>query len=77
MPRSATTFPASLYMNLNAYQSSDKSLDLCFSGEVSNGFCEKAKSHMSRNMRFPTMWYVRPESLRSACSYAQSDQSLC
>ena len=31
---------------------------------------------MSHGMRFPTMWYVRPEqSLRSA--YAQSDQSLC
>ena len=28
-------------------------------------------------MRFPTMWYVQPESLRSACVYAQSDQSLC
>ena len=28
-------------------------------------------------MRFPTMWYVRPKSLRSACAYAQSDQSLC
>ena len=28
-------------------------------------------------MRFPTMWYVRPASLRSACAYAQSDQSLC
>ena len=25
---------------------------------------------MSRDMRFPTMWYVRP-------AYAQSDQSLC
>ena len=23
------------------------------------------------------MWYVRQESLRSACAYAQSDQSLC
>ena len=30
-----------------------------------------------QGMRFPTMWYVRPESLRSACAYAQSDQSLC
>ena len=28
-------------------------------------------------MRFPTMWYVRQQSLRSACAYAQSDQSLC
>ena len=25
---------------------------------------------------FPTMWYVRPKSLRSPCAYAQSDQSL-
>ena len=30
-------------------------------------------------MRFPTMWYhmCNQQSLRSACSYAQSDQSLC
>ena len=31
-------------------------------------------------MRFPTMWYVRPAeivSLRSACAYVQSDQSVC
>ena len=28
-------------------------------------------------MIFPTMWYVRPLSLRSACTYAQSDQNLC
>ena len=27
---------------------------------------------MSRGMRFPTMWYVRP-----AKAYAQTDQSLC
>ena len=26
-------------------------------------------------MRFPTMWYV--QSLRPACAYTQSDQSLC
>ena len=32
---------------------------------------------MSRDMRFPTMWYVRPAKLRPACAYAQSDQSLC
>ena len=34
---------------------------------------------MSRDMRFPTMWYARcdQQSLRSACAYAQSDQSLC
>ena len=28
-------------------------------------------------MRFPTMWYVPPASLRSVFAYAQSDQSLC
>ena len=32
---------------------------------------------VSRSMRFPTMWFVRQQSLRSACAYAQSDQSLC
>ena len=25
----------------------------------------------------PPMWYVRPERLRSACTYAQADHSLC
>ena len=33
--------------------------------------------YMGRGMGFPTMWYVRPENLRSSCAYAQSDQSLC
>ena len=33
--------------------------------------------YLSRGMRFPTMWYVRPAKLRAACAYAQSDQSLC
>ena len=28
-------------------------------------------------MRFPTMWHVRPAGFKSACAYAQSDQSLC
>ena len=28
------------------------------------------EAHMSRDMRVPTMWYVR-------LAYAQSDQSLC
>ena len=28
-------------------------------------------NQMSRYMRFPTMWYVRLASLRSACTYAQ------
>ena len=32
---------------------------------------------MSRDMRFPTIWYVDQQSLRSTCAYAQSDQSLC
>ena len=31
---------------------------------------------MSRDMRFPISWYVPPASLRSACAYMQSDQSL-
>ena len=33
--------------------------------------------NMSHNMRFLTMWYWDQQSLRSACAYAQSDQSLC
>ena len=32
---------------------------------------------LSRGMGFRTMWLVRQRSLRSACAYAQSDQSLC
>ena len=28
-------------------------------------------------MGFPTMWYVRQQTFRPACAYAQSDQSLC
>ena len=36
---------------------------------------------MSRDMRFPTMWYMYTmcdqQNLRSACAYSQSDQSLC
>ena len=32
---------------------------------------------LSQCVRFPTMWYVRPAKDRSACAYAQSDQSLC
>ena len=37
------------------------------------------QAQMSREMRFPTMWYVRPDQqrLRPACAYAQTDQSLC
>ena len=39
----------------------------------------KNYSDLSRNMRFPTMWYVRPAILGSdqTAHYAQSDQSLC
>ena len=33
------------------------------------------KTHLSRHMRFQTMWYV--QGLRSACIYGQFDQSLC
>ena len=34
--------------------------------------------NISCDMRFSTMWYVRPvKPLRSACAYAQYDQSLC
>ena len=29
------------------------------------------------NMRFPTMWLCDQQRLRPACTYAQSDQSLC
>ena len=28
-------------------------------------------------MRFPTMWYCDQQRLRTACAYAQTDQSLC
>ena len=34
------------------------------------------KLQMSRDMRFPTMWYVDQQRLRPACAYVQSDQSL-
>ena len=40
-------------------------------------FTEELVTNMSRDMRFPTMWYVDQQSLRSACAYAQSDQSPC
>ena len=33
--------------------------------------------YISRGMRFPTIWYVRPERPRPACANAQSDQTLC
>ena len=33
---------------------------------------------MSRDIRFPTMWYVPPaKRSRPDCAYVQSDQSLC
>ena len=33
--------------------------------------------YLSRGMRFPTMWYVRPATPQVSCTYAQYDQSLC
>ena len=33
--------------------------------------------HLSRDMRFPTMWRCDQQRLRLDCAYAQSDQSLC
>ena len=39
-----------------------------------------SESHVAacRDMRFPTMWYVRPAKAQiSLRAYAQSDQSLC
>ena len=33
--------------------------------------------YMSQSMRFPTCGMCDKQSLRSACAYAQSDQSLC
>ena len=33
-------------------------------------------AHLSRDMRFPTIWYVRPAKAQTS-AYAQSDQSLC
>ena len=41
------------------------------------GYKQTNRMYVSRNMRFPTMWYCDQQSLRSACPYAQSDQSLC
>ena len=32
---------------------------------------------MCGDMKFPTIWYVRPAKLRPACANAQSDQSHC
>ena len=34
---------------------------------------------MSRDIRFPTIWEINvdQQSLRSACAYVKSDQSLC
>ena len=37
----------------------------------------KKQQHMSRDMRFPTSGLCDQQSLRSACAYAQSEQSLC
>ena len=40
-------------------------------------FSKVSKQQMSRNMRFPTIWYVRPAKPQISMAYAQSDQSLC
>ena len=39
--------------------------------------CNLAIGALNHYLRFPTMWYVDQQTLRSACAYAQSDQSLC
>ena len=31
---------------------------------------------LSSDMRFPTMWYVRPQRLRSACAYASQNKAF-
>ena len=33
--------------------------------------------YLSHDMRFPTMWYVRPAKAQTSYAYAQTDQSLC
>ena len=39
---------------------------------------ESKQKNLSCDTRFPTMWYMCDQQrLRSACAYAQSDQSLC
>ena len=40
-------------------------------------FFVKLSLNLSQCVRFPTMWFCALQSLRSACAYAQSDQSLC
>ena len=42
-------------------------------------FCKASISNeMSRNLIFPTIWYVcNKQRLRPTCAYAQFDQSLC
>ena len=59
--------------------------DVCVMAFIHNKTAHKILVHfsytqmpqMSRDMRFPTMWYVRPRRLRPTCAYAQSDHSLC
>ena len=42
------------------------------------GLCPlKCSIHLSRDMRFQTIGLCDQLRLRSACAYAQSDQSLC
>ena len=38
------------------------------------------KRHLNHDLRFPTMWYVGPAKAQTslpACTYAQTDQSIC
>ena len=35
------------------------------------------KNYMSRDMRFPTMWFVQPAKAQTSQRNAQSDRRLC
>ena len=48
----------------------------CVTGVLPNIQLLSGGHNLSRDMRLPTMWYLRPARLRPACTYAQSDQSL-
>ena len=50
-------------------------LELPRLARILNFFMSRVK--IIRGMRFPTMCMCDQQSLRSACAYAQSDQSLC
>ena len=45
--------------------------------KVRKSLLRNSGSDLIRNMRFPTIWYVRPAKTRPACAYEQSDPSLC